>query len=213
MKVIRTIAAAAALAAFAALSVSAQTTPARPAPGGAPAAAPANTGGVVPDGKVAIIDTDAFADPKSGIARLVSAFNTVEREFKPRRDEIQTLKTRYDALVKQAQDTKTVADPKSLAGLSDQAETLKEDIERKQSAGQRDLNKRVQELTDPIYKDVGAALQAFARSRGITVVFDVSKMQGVVMVVNNQIDITDAFIADYNQRNPASTAAAAPANR
>ncbi len=213
MKVIRTIAAAAALAAFAALSVSAQTTPARPAPaGGAPAAA-ANTGGVVPDGKVAIIDTDAFADPKSGIARLVAAFNTVEREFKPRRDEIQTLKTRYDALVKQAQDTKTVADPKSLAGISDQAETLKEDIERKQSAGQRDLNKRVQELTDPIYKDVGAALQAYARSRGITVVFDVSKMQGVVMVVNNQIDITDAFIAEYNQRNPASTAAAAPANR
>lgn len=213
MKVIRTIAAAAALAAFAALSVSAQTTPARPAPaaGGAPAAA--NNGGVVPDGKVAIIDTDAFADPKSGIARLVAAFNTVEREFKPRRDEIQTLKTRYDALVKQAQDTKTVADPKSLAGLSDQAETLKEDIERRQSAGQRDLNKRVQELTDPIYKDVGAALQAYARSRGITVVFDVSKMQGVVMVVNNQIDITDAFIAEYNQRNPASTAAAAPANR
>ena len=214
MKVIRTIAAAAALAAFAALSVSAQTTPARPAPGagGAPAAA-ANNGGVVPDGKVAIIDTDAFADPKSGIARLVAAFNTVEREFKPRRDEIQTLKTRYDALVKQAQDTKTVADPKSLAGISDQAETLKEDIERRQSAGQRDLNKRVQELTDPIYKDVGAALQTFARSRGITIVLDVSKMQGVVMVVNNQIDITDAFIAEYNQRNPASTAAAAPANR
>jgi len=211
MKVIRTIAAAAALAAFAALSVSAQTTPARPAPGAGGAPAAANTGGVVPEGKVAIIDTDAFADPKSGIARLVAAFNTVEREFKPRRDEIQTLKTRYDALVKQAQDTKTVADPKSLAGISDQAETLKEDIERRQSAGQRDLNKRVQELTDPIYKDVGAALQAFARSRGITVVFDVSKMQGVVMVVNNQIDITDAFIADYNQRNPASTAAAAPA--
>jgi|GEM_PF-576686 len=211
MKVIRTIAAAAALAAFAALSVSAQTTPARPAPGAGGAPAAANTGGVVPEGKVAIIDTDAFADPKSGIARLVAAFNTVEREFKPRRDEIQTLKTRYDALVKQAQDTKTVADPKSLAGISDQAETLKEDIERRQSAGQRDLNKRVQELTDPIYKDVGAALQAYARSRGITVVFDVSKMQGVVMVVNNQIDITDAFIADYNQRNPASTAAAAPA--
>ena len=214
MKVIRTIAAAAALAAFAALSVSAQTTPARPAPGGgAPAAAPANNGGVVPDGKVAIIDTDAFADPKSGIARLVAAFNTVEREFKPRRDEIQTLRTRYDALVKQAQDTKTVADPKSLAGLSDQAETLKEEIERKRNAGQRDLNKRVQELTEPIYKDIGSALEAFARARGLSVVFDVSKMQGVVMVVNNSVDITNAFIAEYNQRNPASTAAAAPANR
>jgi hypothetical protein len=31
-----------------------------------------------------------------------------------------------------------------------------------------------------------------------------------MMVVNNAVDITDAFIAEYNQRNPASTAAATP---
>jgi hypothetical protein len=59
----------------------------------------------------------------------------------------------------------------------------------------------------------GDSLTAIARARGITLVLDVSKMQGVVMVVNNAVDITDAFIADYNQRNPASTAAAAPASR
>jgi len=29
--------------------------------------------------------------------------------------------------------------------------------------------------------------------------------------VDGAIDITNAFIADYNQRNPATTAAAAPA--
>ena len=43
-------------------------------------------------------------------------------------------------------------------------------------------------------------------------VFDISKMQGVVMLVNPAgVDITDAFIADYNQRNPAATASTAPA--
>jgi Skp family chaperone for outer membrane proteins len=215
MKAIGKTLAAAALAAFGALSVSAQTQPAtRPASPAAqqparPAAGPVN----VPDGKIAIIDSDAFSDQKAGIQRLVAAFQTVEREFKPRRDELQTMRTRYDALVKQANDTKAVADQKSLAGLADQAETLKNDIERRQQDGQRALEKRVSELTGPIFEDVGKALQAFAATRGITLVFDVSKTGNAMMVVNNALDITDAFIADYNQRNPASTASAAPGAR
>ncbi|HWW75635.1 MAG TPA: hypothetical protein VNZ44_09575, partial [Pyrinomonadaceae bacterium] len=138
MKVIGRIFFAAAVAATAALTASAQTQPAaRPA---APAAAAQAN---VPDGKIAIIDSDAFSDQKGGIQRLVAAFQTVEREFKPRRDELQTLRTKYDAIVKQANDTKAVADQKSLAALADQADTLKKDIERRQEDGQRALEKRV----------------------------------------------------------------------
>ncbi len=204
MKAIRTTIFAAAFAATAALTASAQTQPATPRP-----AAPAGAV-TVAEGKFAIIDTEAFGDQKEGIKRLVAAFQTVEREFKPRRDEIQGLRTRYDALIKEINDTRAVADPKTLQTKADQAEALKVEIERKQQDGQKALDKRVQDLTAPVYQDIGNALQAYAKARGLTVVFDVSKMQGVVMVVNNQIDITDAFIAEYNQRNPASTAAAAP---
>jgi Skp family chaperone for outer membrane proteins len=204
---------AAALAAFAAVTAGAQTQPAggaRPAAGAAqqPArpAGPVN----VPEGKIAIIDSDAFSDQKAGIQRLVAAFQTVEREFKPRRDELQTMRTRYESLVKEINDTKSVADQKALAAKADQAETLKKDIERRQEDGQRALEKRVQELTGPVFQDIGTALQAFAAQRGITVVFDISKTGNAMMVVNTAADITDAFIAEYNQRNPASTAAAAP---
>ena len=208
MKAIRKTFFAAAFAALAALTAGAQT---QPAAGRTPAAAPGQA--VVAESKFAIIDTDAFNDPQAGIKRLVAALQTVEREFKPRRDELETLRTRYDALAKEIQATEKVADQRALLAKADQATGIKEDIERKQQAGQRDLNRRVQELTDPIYKDIGTALQAFARARGISVVFDVSKMQGVVMVINDSVDLTNAFIAEYNQRNPASTAAAAPANR
>lgn len=203
MRVIRTIAFAAAFAAFSALSASAQQ-PA--APGAARPAAPAAGAANVPDGKVAIIDTEAFGDQKLGIARLVNAFTTVDREFKPRRDQITALKTKYDAILKQLNDTKAVAQPASLNALADQAETLKSDIERQQQDGQRALDKRVKELTDPIYQDISTALQSFARQRGITIVFDVSKMGGVMMIVNDAVDITAPFIADYNQRNPAAGA-------
>jgi Skp family chaperone for outer membrane proteins len=216
MKAIRNTYFAAAFAATAALTASAQTTapprptvPAQPRPT-APAAGGAVT---VAEGKFAIIDTEAFGDQKEGIQRLVAAFQTVEREFKPRRDEITTLKTRYDSLVKEVNDTKAVADQKALAAKADQAQQLEIEIKRKQEDGQKALDKRVQEVTGPVYTDIGNALQAYAKARGLTVVFDVSKMQGVVMVVDGGIDITSAFIADYNQRNPATTAAAAPATR
>jgi Skp family chaperone for outer membrane proteins len=215
MKAIRTTFFAAALAATAALTASAQTMPAsRPAPAQPRPAAAAPGGPVtVAEGKFAIIDTEAFGDTKEGIQRLVAAFQTVEREFKPRRDEITTLKTRYDALVKEIDATKAVAAAPALAAKADQASQLEIEIKRKQEDGQKALDKRVQELTGPVYQDIGNALQAYAKARGLSVVFDVSKMQGVVMVVDGGIDITSAFIADYNQRNPATTAAAAPATR
>ncbi|HEX8499318.1 MAG TPA: OmpH family outer membrane protein [Pyrinomonadaceae bacterium] len=207
MNSIRTTFFAAAFAACAALTASAQTA----APATRPAA-PQVGSAAIAEGKFAIIDTDAFNDPSQGIKRLVAAFQTVEREFKPRRDEITGLKTRYDALVKEINETKAVADQKALATKADQATQLETEIKRKQEDGQKALDRRVQELTGPVYQDIGNALQAFARARGLSVIFDVSKMQGVVMVVNEGVDITGAFIADYNQRNP-STASAAPAAR
>jgi Skp family chaperone for outer membrane proteins len=215
MKAIRNILAASALAAFAALSANAQApaggrTAATPTPAAQtprPTAPAGSQGTTIAEGKFAIVDTDAFQDPKDGIARLVSAAATVDREFKPRRDEIQQLQTRYEGLAKQIQDTQKVADQKALQGLADQAETLKSDIERKQQDGQRAIQKRWAELSGPIFTDINNALRAYAQARGISVVFDLSKMEGVVMVVNaNGIDITAGFIADYNQRNPAATA-------
>jgi Skp family chaperone for outer membrane proteins len=217
MKAIRITFFAAAFAATVALTASAQTQPAtRPAPAQPRPAAPAPAAGgalTIAEGKFAIIDTEAFGDQKEGIQRLVAAFQTVEREFKPRRDEITTLRNRYDALVKEVNDTKAVAAPAALQTKADQAEALKIEIERKQQDGQKALDKRVQELTGPVYQDIGNALQAYAKARGLSVVFDVSKMQGVVMVVDGGIDITSAFIAEYNQRNPATAAAATPPAR
>ena len=208
MKAIRKTFFAAAFAAFAALTASAQAPATRPA--ATPAAPQA---AAIADGKFAIIDTDAFNDPAQGIKRLVAAFQTVEREFKPRRDDIQGLKTRYDALVKEIQDTQKVAAPAAIAAKAEQAEQLKVEIERKQQDGQKALDKRVSDLTGPVYQDIGNALQAYAKARGLSVIFDVSKMQGVVMVVNEGVDITGAFIAEYNTRNPATAAATTPAAR
>lgn len=220
MKLIRNIAAAAAVAALTALSASAQTAgrPTSPAPQRPAATTPAPQTGGAPggnpvDGKVAIIDTEAFANPQGGITRLVNAFNTVNAEFKPRSDELQRLRASYEQIGKDIEATKNLSDQKALAAKADQAETLKNDIERKSQDAQRAYQKRLREVTQPIYQEIGTALQAFARTRGITVIFDVSKMGEVMFVVNDGVDVTNAFIADYNQRNPATASTGTPSNR
>lgn len=176
---------------------------ATPAPKPAAASpAPAQSSGVVPDGKIAIIDTEAFADPKTGITRLVSALDVVNREFKPRSDELQRLRAQYEQLGKDIASTASVEDQRARSAKLEQAETLKKDIERKTQDAQSAYQKRLREATDPVYKDISPALQAFARQRGVNVIFDVSKLGEVMFVVNETVDLTRAFIADYNQRNP-----------
>ena len=176
---------------------------ATPAPRPAAASpAPAQSTGVIADGKIAIIDTEAFADPKTGITRLVSALEVVNREFKPRSDELQKLRAQYEQLGKDIAATAAVEDQRARSAKLEQAETLKKDIERKTQDAQSAYQKRLRDATDPIYKDISPALQAFARQRGVNVIFDVSKLGEVMFVVNETVDLTRAFIADYNQRNP-----------
>jgi len=158
--------------------------------------------GVIADGKIAIIDTEAFADPKTGITRLVSAFEVVNREFKPRSDELQRLRAQYEQLGKDIAATVNVEDQKARNAKLEQAEALKKDIERKAQDAQSAYQKRLRDATEPIYKDISPALQAFARQRGVNVIFDVSKLGEVMFVVNDTVDLTRAFITDYNQRNP-----------
>jgi outer membrane protein len=195
MKRYRQILAAVALTAAAALTANAQT---------APAAQPANV--AIGEAKVALINTQAFADEKVGIQRIVSSVKRVDGEFTTRRNELQGLRTRYETLVKEIDATKTVADSAALSRKADEAETLKRDIERKAQDAQSAYEKRMRETLNPLQEDVYKALEAFAKARGITVIIDASQVPILYSV--DQIDITRAFIAEYNQRNPATSAAA-----
>jgi Skp family chaperone for outer membrane proteins len=150
---------------------------------------------VVPDGNVAVIDSSSFGDQKTGITRLLNAYNILEREFKSQQDEIKALRTRYDLLLKQKNVTATVAD---------QATQLENEIKKKQEQGQKAFDQRLKDLTDPIYADIGSELLSFAKKRGIKVIFDLSKMAEVMYITDDSINITVDFIKDYNLRHPGS---------
>ena len=121
--------------------------------------------------------------------------------------ELQGLQTRIQTLSKEIDDTQSVADPNAIRQKRDQLAQLNTDFKRKGEDAEAAYAKRRQEIFLPLQQDIGKALEAFAKARGITVIVDGSQVP-VVYAADN-IDITRAFINEFNSKNPA-TAAATP---
>lgn len=204
MKIERLIAAVVLLMTAAIVSVSAQQPrPGAPA-GTATLATPQTTAVAVPDSKMALIYSEAFLDQKNGIARFSTLLTTLNREFQPRQTELTTLQQRIEQLTKEITDQRAVASPQSLAQKQDQLDQLKKDYQRKGEDAEAAYTRRRQEIFAPLQDDIGKALEVFAKARGITVIVDGSQVPMVYAA--DSIDITRAFIADFNAKNPATAA-------
>ena len=200
MKIDRLIAAFAFVLAIGFSTAFAQAKPAAPA-----AQPPAQSGATVPESKIALIYSDAFLDAKTGIARFNTLVTTLNREFQPRQTELQTMQQRITTLtneVNQAQAASAVVDPKSIQTKMDTLEALKKDYQRKGEDAQAAYNKRRQDIFQPLQDDIGKALEVYAKQRNINVIIDGSQVP--LVYAAEAIDITRAFINDFNSKNPAT---------
>jgi outer membrane protein len=205
MKIVRSFAAVALLATVA-VSASAQQKPA-----GAPAAAPTTpqqAAVVLPDSKIAMIYSEEFLDPKTGIAKYTSLANTLTREFQPRRTELEGLQTRIQTLTKEINDTQSVADPNAIRTKRDQLEQLNTELKRKTEDAEAAYSKRRQDIFLPLQQEIGKALEAFAKARGITVIVDGSQVP--LVYAAETINVTRAFINEFNSKNPATAQVTTP---
>ena len=164
----------------------------------------------LPNSKVAVIFSDAFMDPKGGITKFANVLAKLNGEFKVPKDEIDAMTTRGQAL--EAEITKlrsapegTPIDQRALQTKIDQLEQLKKDIQRKAEDAQNAYNRRRQELFGPLQDEIAKALEVFAKARGINVLIDSSAVP--LMYAAENIDITKAFIADFNSKNPVAASA------
>jgi len=197
MKIIRAIAAVAFFAVVCAGAVFAQ--PRTTAPGPSTAAQTVN----VPDTKIALVATDEFAEEKTGIVRLVAAMKRVEAEFQPRRTELQSLQQQIEKLTADLAKAVPLQDAKVSQQQQDKIDQLKKEFQRKGEDAEAAYKKKVPEVLGPLYDDIGKALDAYAKAHGITLILDMSKVQGIVSA-DNSLDITKAFIAEFNSKNPAT---------
>lgn len=206
MKRMYLIAASVALAGAIGVSASAQV--ARPTPTPAvqprPTPAPAPANAPLPQTKMAVIDTTMFGDEKNGIYRFVDAARTVANEFKVRSDEVQNLEKRLQTLANELEALMKAkpVNQQVVEAKQQQGQTLTAEYNTKKSKLDEDLGKRYDQVVSPVSRQIGAALDQFASQRGITITLDLSKLLPAVLTLAPAVDLTQAFINDFNNKNP-----------
>jgi Skp family chaperone for outer membrane proteins len=177
------------------------------APGTQPRPQPPVTN--VPVSKVAVIFSEAFQDSKVGIARFTVLLTKLNSEFQKTQDDLNQAAQRITQLNEDVNKTKNVADPKVTQQKIDQLDQLKKDYQRKGEDAQAAYQRRRAEVLGPLQEDVGKALSAYAKSHAISIIIDGSQVQGIIYA-SDTIDITRAFISDFNIKNPATASVATP---
>jgi Skp family chaperone for outer membrane proteins len=185
--------------------------PATPAPQTPTPSASATA--TLPMSKMAVIYSDSFLDPKTGIGKFSIAITKLNGEFQKEKDNLTQMQTRAQQLTDelgklQNAPAGTPIDQRTVQTKADQLEQLKKDIQRKGEDAQAAYNRRRTEIFAPLQQEVGNALEAFAKARNINVIIDGTQVP--LLYAADSIDITAAFIADFNAKNPATAAATTP---
>jgi Skp family chaperone for outer membrane proteins len=165
----------------------------------------------VPVSKLAVIYSAAFQDPKNGIARFTVTLTKLNGEFQKTQDELSQTAQRLKGLqdeINKLQQTPGVT-PAQIQAKIDALDQQKRDYQRKGEDAQTQYQKRRTELFTPLQDDVGKALDAFAKARNITMIIDGSQVEGILYAAD-VLDITKAFISDYNNKNPATASVTPP---
>ena len=161
-----------------------------------------------PTVKIAVIYSETFQDPKDGISKFAAIINKLNAEFKPVQDDLtQTaarLRTMQDEINRLQQGT-PAATPQQIQAKVDQFDETKKAYERKGEDAKTNYAKRRGELLGPLQEDIGKALDAFGKAHGIMMILDGSQVP--LVYTADGVDVTKAFITEYNSKNPATTAA------
>lgn len=162
-------------------------------------------------GKVAIVDTRAFAHPQKGITRLIKTIESLERDHEQERAELVEMYERIDKESRKLAFSGPIpTDPQPMTPerrkrLKAKIEALRRSFARQEAETQRGYSRRYEEATALVLQDIRRKLESFAKSRGITVLLDAGKAPCLVGCDEKSfaaIDITREFIAEYNRLHP-----------
>ncbi len=181
------------------------TPPSRPAP--STTAAPAPAGGTGAEGKVAYINTAAF---RQGIGELKARLDSLNAEFDPKKKEIQSLEEEVNNLKNKINTQGSTVSPQVrnqwVEEATEKEKTLKRKAEDYDALGQ----KRLAEVSQPVYEKIGKFLEGYCQQRGIVMVLEggASQQAGVLIYASPATDVTEDFMKEYNKANPGGGAPA-----
>jgi Skp family chaperone for outer membrane proteins len=191
------------LAAFAAAILSALT-----ASAGAQQALQAGVGAALPDGKIAVVNTQAFP---GGIGELKQKYDQVDKQFQPRYQQLQTVETQLKQMESDIQTKCPQLTPDKCRELQNNYEEMKRKATRDFEDLKAEYEKAVETATKPVRDKLYQFLNTYATQRSIVLVINLAgaAQSGMLAYWNPGTDITEDFISEYNKANPVPGAAPA----
>jgi outer membrane protein len=169
------------------------------APASAGAASAAKVG--VINIRSAIVST---AEGKQASAELQS-------QFAPRQTELENMNKQINDLRQRLAACEGKCSQDEIGRLTNQGQRLAQQLERRQTEYQEDVNAAQGDVVDRIGRKMVDVLDRYARENGYTVVLDSSAQNNPILYASTQIEVTQDIVRLYDSAYPVK--AAAPAQK
>ncbi len=143
---------------------------------------------------------------------MKSKLEALNAEFDPKKKEVQAEEDALASLKDKINKQGGTVSAQVRAQWMDEASDKEKALNRKKEDYNQLGQKRLAEVTQPIYDKIGKFLETYCQQRGIVMVIEggAAQQAGILLFAAQATDITDDFIKEYNKANPAP-AGAAPA--
>ena len=161
----------------------------------------------VPDGKIAVINTQAFP---GGISELKQKYDQVDNQYKDRYLKLQQADTQLKTMENDIRTKGPGMAADKLQELQNGYEDLKKRAQREYEDLKNEYDRAVDTATRPVRDKLYQFLQNYSSQRGIVLVVNLAAaaQSGTLAYWNPGTDITDDFIGEYNKANPVAGAPA-----
>ena len=146
--------------------------------------------------RIAIIYTADFEDARAGIGSMNRALESLTREFAGRQTDLRDMKQLHALEAELA----GISDSASPAVMDKLQELNRLKVNRQAQDTEIAYERRRQEILAPVYAAIQGSLVDYARSHKVEIIIDGSAVP--VAYAADAVNITRAFIKDFNAKNP-----------
>jgi outer membrane protein len=145
-----------------------------------------------------------------GTAEGKQASAELQSQFASRQTELENMNKQVNDLRQRLASGAGKLSPEEEARLTQQGQRLTQQLERKQTEYQEDVNAAQGEVIDRIGRKLVDVLDRYARENGYVAIFDSSAQNSPILYKSTQIDVTQDIVRLYDQAYPVKATAAAP---
>lgn len=145
--------------------------------------------------KVGVVDLyrvlNESEEGKKAVNELQSMLDSRQKTLEEKQRKIQTLKEEYDK-------KKAVLSEDARKSKEEEIERLGRELQRTAADYQVELQKKQNEITQSMLKEIRQIINDFAQKEGYSLILE--KAEQLIIYTTKEVDITDKIIALFNQK-------------